>query len=97
MPVSVPEVDAAPVVITVVRRVPILAVVILASAIFAFAEIVRYPAENALAVAVLVTVRLLEEILPVTVTAPNVVLPPLAVAVKASQANAFASPSVGQT
>ena len=73
------------------------AVVIEASAIVAFAEIVKYPAVNAFAVTSLVAVKLFAVALPVILTEPNVVLPPDAVDVNDSHARAFVSPSVGQT
>jgi hypothetical protein len=98
VPVNVPGVDAFPVVIAVVKVFAIVVVPVkLALAIFAFAVIVKELPENAVALELFVAVMLFAVRFPVTVTAPNVVLPPLAVEVNDNQANPFASPSVGQT
>ena len=92
-------VAAAPVVIIEVLVVPILAVPILATPVLISAVeltviVVKIPFA---AVKLLVALKLLLNILPVTVTAPKVVVPPLTVADSDNQFAAVVSPSVGQT
>jgi hypothetical protein len=96
-PVNVPAVVADPVVIAVVVNVPIDALVIFALAMLAFEVIDKKLADITLDVISFTADKLFDERLPVTVTAPKLVLPPELVAVSANQASAFDSPSVGHT
>jgi hypothetical protein len=92
----VPAVVADPVVITVVVNDAILPVAMFPDTILALADTVRYENVAALAFELFVTLKLFAATFPVTVTAPNVVVPPLAVEVNVAHADATA-PSLGQT
>jgi hypothetical protein len=85
------------VVIAVVVSVPILAVVVVESTILAFADTVKYEVNIAFAFELFTADILFADKLPVTVTAPNVVAPPLLVDVNPNHAAALDSPSVGHT
>ena len=97
VPVIAPAVVALPLVIAAVFVVPMIAVVILPVAILALPLTLIFVKTPDAAVTTLLAVKLFAVRLPVTVTEPNVAAPPLVVLVNANQAEAFASPSVGQT
>jgi hypothetical protein len=85
-------------VIAVVVSVPMFAFDIVALPIFAAPVIVKLSDDiKLLAVMSFVADKLEAAKLPVTVTAPNVVLPPLDVAVNANHTFALGAPLVGQT
>ena len=95
-PVKFPLVVALPVLIFVVYNVPIFAVVILALAIVAFADTVKNAVVVEFADRFPTADRFPAARLPVTLTAPNVVVPPELVADSDNQARAFDVPSAGQ-
>ena len=97
VPVNVPGVLGEPVLIDVVNKLPIFAVPIFAFAIVALPETVKLLKTPAFADIVPVTEILFADKLPVTVTDPKVVVPPLAVEVSVNHAAALVKPSVGQT
>ena len=82
---------------TAVFNVPILPVVTFAFAIVALAVTVAKRTVMVSAEIAFVTVMLFAPMFPVTVTAPNVVVPPLDVEVSANQLLADVVPSRGQT